>query len=183
VTTDPGSGLFDDGQSVFVSRRVSVSGELDDARASELATTLLALDASGDEHIELRLLSARGSLDASLTVIDVLDVLGVEVHGWVLGVVEGGPVGVFAATDVRHVSPHGMLRLHEPDISVAGNAFELERTLASHAARRTQFLETLARRIERPFAEVEAEWGRSEYVDANDAVTLGYAQHVGSRSG
>jgi ATP-dependent Clp protease protease subunit len=171
--TEPG---VDDVSSALLERRVVLaSGEVDAERASVLAATLLTLDATGDRRIELRLSSCRGPLDAALALIDVLDVLGVPVHAWALGTLEGGPVGVFASCEQRRIAAHGVLRLREPDVEVAGTASDLERALAAQGAQRRGFLAAVARRVGRPYAEVEAEWERGAFLEADDAVSLGYA--------
>lgn len=177
----------DDVRSALLERRVVlVSGELDAVAASELAATLLTLDATGDTRIELRMSSCHGPLDAALSVIDVIEVLGVPVHAVALGTIEGGPVGLLAACGPRRIAPHATLALREPDVEVAGTASDLERALAAQGARRTGFLEHLAHRVGRPLAELDAEWSRAAILEAHDAVTLGYADEVlsaGARRG
>lgn len=173
---------FDVHSSLLARRVIVVTGEIDAPRASELTATLLALDASGDEHIDLRLNSCRGSFDAALAVIDVLGVIGVPVHGWALGTLEGGPVGVFASTERRRIAPHAALQLREPDVDIVGSAIDVQRSLAAHAARRASFFEAVARRVGRQFAEIEAEWGRSAHLEASDALTLGYADVIDAGS-
>jgi ATP-dependent Clp protease, protease subunit len=166
-------------RSALLERRVVLlSGELDAAAASELAATLLTLDATGDSRIELRMSSSHGPIDAALSVVDVLDVLGVPVHAVALGSIEGGPVGVLASCGPRRVARHAVLRLREPDLEVAGTAKDLVRALAAQAAQRTGFLEHLAVRVGRPFAELDAEWSHGAVLEAPDAVTLGYADEV-----
>jgi ATP-dependent Clp protease protease subunit len=180
VSADPSSlERAPDPYDALLDRRVvTVTGEVDGARASDLAATLLTLDATGDEPVELRLSGCRGTIDAALSLVDVLDVLGVPVHALVLGTVEGGPVAVLCASSRRVVAPHATLRLRAPDVSVAGSARDVERALASEAQQRSRFYELLAARTGRPFAEVEAEWSLAPYVEAADAVTLGYADEV-----
>jgi ATP-dependent Clp protease, protease subunit len=174
----PARGI-DDVRSALLERRVVLlSGELDGGAASELAATLLTLDATGDTRIELRMSSSHGPLDAALSVIDVIDVLGVPVHAIALGTIEGGPVGVLAACRPRRIAPHAVLRLREPDVQVAGTANDLERALAAQGARRTGFLEHLADRVGRPFAELDAEWSHGAVLEARDTVTLGYADEI-----
>ncbi len=174
----PARGV-DDVRSALLERRVVlVSGELDTAAASELAATLLTLDATGDTRIELRISSSHGPLEAALSVIDVIDVLGVPVHAVALGTIEGGPVGVLASCGSRRIAPHAVLALREPDVQVAGTANDLERALAAQGARRACFLEHLARRVGRPLAELDAEWSHGAILEARDAVTIGYADEV-----
>jgi ATP-dependent Clp protease protease subunit len=173
-----GIGEWGDGDlgAVLLERRVVlVSGEVDAARCSALAATLMTLDATGDARIELRLSSCRGPLDTALALLDVLDVLGVPVHGSALGSVEGGPVGVLATCTQRRIAPHAVLRLRVPDVEVSGTAADLERALAAQGAQRSGFLAVVADRVGRPYAEVEAEWARAAVLEAADAVSLGYA--------
>ena len=151
-----------------------MSGELDHARASEIAATLMTLDALGDEHVELKIHSSSGSFETGLMLIDVIEVLGVPVHTLGMGMVGGGVVGVLAAGDGRALSPHARLHLREPDIDIAGRATDIERALAEEQARRDVFYRFLARRTQRPVSEIEAEWAGSRFLTAEDALTLGY---------
>ncbi|HLK46372.1 MAG TPA: ATP-dependent Clp protease proteolytic subunit, partial [Acidimicrobiales bacterium] len=147
-------------------------------RATAAAAALMTLDATGDDRIELRLLSCSGAIEHALAVIDVIDVLGVEVHTWGIGAVDGGPVGILATGAVRSVSPNARLRLHDGELSMSGSATDVQRTLADAAARRSGFLDRLAQATRRPIDEVDAEWSRGTYLVAADAVTLGYADAV-----
>jgi ATP-dependent Clp protease, protease subunit len=174
----PANGVLDARAALLERRIVLVSGELDALIASELGATLLTLDATGDTRIELRMSSSTGALDAALSIVDVIDVLGVPVHATALGTIEGGPVGVLASCGPRRIARHAVLRLREPDLLVAGTATELERALAARMTQRAGFLEQLAHRVGRPFAEVEAEWSHQSILEARDAVALGYVDEV-----
>jgi ATP-dependent Clp protease protease subunit len=164
------------GTMLLARRIVMMNGELDHTRASEIAATLMTLDALGDEHVELRINSSSGSMETGLVLIDVIEVLGVPVHTVGMGEIGGGVVGVLAAGAERALSPRARLHLREPDIEVAGRASDIERALAERAARRDVFLGFLARRTGRPVAEIDAEWTIGPYVSAEDARTLGYVR-------
>lgn len=166
------------GDRLFERRVVLVSGELDGAAVSDVAARLMTLDALGDERIELRVGTCRGTLEDALALLDVLDVLGVEVDTLGFGTLDGGPVGVFAAGSHRRIAAHARLCLREPEVSASGTARDLERSLAEHSARRAQFLSHLARRTQRPVAELEEEWARRQVLEAVDAVALRYADEV-----
>ncbi len=155
-----------------------VAGQLDQAQVSDVAATLMTLDALGDDHVELRFTSATGPVDASLVLIDVIEVLGVPVHTVGMGVLGGGVVGVLAAGTHRQLSRRARLHLREPDIEVTGRAVDIERALAEESARRDTFHHLLSRRTGRPVSEVEAQWAVGHFLAAEDAVTLGYADSV-----
>jgi ATP-dependent Clp protease protease subunit len=172
------SSLPDPAELLLERRVVTITGDLDGPGASDLAATLLTLDASGDDRIELRLSSCRGGIDAALTVVDVIDVLGVPVRATALGLVEAGPVAVLASCSIRVLAPHATLRLRPPDLAIAGAAGDVERALAAQTSQLSRFYEVLANRTRRPLAEIELEWSRGPYLEAADAVTLGYADEV-----
>ncbi len=179
MTEPSDAGASADLRSLLFDRRmVVVSGRLDVARSTEVAASLMTLDATGDDHVELRLLSCTASIEDALAIIDVIDVLGVPVHTYALGGVEGGSVGILAAGDRRMMSRHARLHLRDPDVTVSGRALDVERTLADADARRSAYLLRLARSTRRPLAELEAEWALGSYLTSADAVTLGYADEV-----
>lgn len=165
-------------RALFERRVVLVTGELDEAQASDVAAALMTLDALGDGRIELRVSGASGGIDAALMVIDVIGVLGVPVDTVGLGIVAGGPVAVLATGKRRLLSPHGRLRLGEPDTEIGGRATDLERALAAQAARREELLRHLASRTGHPVEEIAAAWSRGTNLGAEDAVALGYVDAV-----
>lgn len=175
-----GTGQFPDAVlgALLARRVVLVRGTLDDAKASEVAATLMTMDATGDDHIELRIGPAEGSVEAALAVTDVVEVLGVPVHTVGLGVLGGGAVALLASGSRRVLTRHARLHLREPDGSVAGSASEIERAVAEQAARRALFHELLARCTGRPTADIDLEWAAGRFLGAEDAVTLGYADAV-----
>lgn len=173
------TGIGDQLASALLARRILlVRGELDHAQASDLAAALMTLDATGDERVELRLTSTTASFDVALMLIDVISVLGVPVHVAALGLVSGGAVGVLATGAERSMSRHARLCLREPDRDVAGRAVEIERALAEQAARRDLFFRRLSERTRRSVTEIDSEWAGGRYLDAEDAVTLGYADRT-----
>jgi len=182
VPADPGPEgppLTEGVRAALLARRVvMVSGQLDQPQASEVAATLMTLDAIGDDHVELHITSATGPIEPGMVLIDVMEVLGVPVHTVGMGVVGGVVVGVLAAGTHRQLSRHARLNLREPDVEVSGRATEIERALAEHAARRETYYRLLARCTGRPVSEIEAEWVVGHFTAAEDAIALGYADKL-----
>lgn len=175
----PQGGFGDTLRSALLARRVVlVRGDLDAAEASDLAAALMTLDATGDRRIELRLTAASSDFEVALMLWDVVSVLGVPVHTTAVGLVSGGAVGVLACGAERSIARHARLHLQEPDTDVAGRAAEIERALAAQAARRDVFYRQLAARTGRSTEEIAAEWSSGRYLDAEDAVTLGYVDVI-----
>jgi len=74
---------------LLAQRIVLASGILDDEAAGRLSAQLLTLDAEGDQPIRLELQNLRAELPAALTVMGILEVLHVPVHGCVSGQITG----------------------------------------------------------------------------------------------
>lgn len=161
--------------SLFARRVVLVNGELTSDKASETAAALLTLDALGDEHIELRLQVPMASWEAAGVLIDVIDVVGVPVHTFGLGLVGGGAVGILAAGAHRAVSPHSRLHLRHPETSASGRPGDIARTIEAQTSLQAEFVRLLSERTGREMLEIEEEWGRGGYLDAPSAIALGYA--------
>lgn len=137
-----GAALWNDWAraSLLERRTVLLDGPLDDDVANRVATELMLLDADGDDPAALRIDSAGGSLAAALTVIDVVDLLGVPVHATCVGRADGP---AFAVAAHRVVAPHAVLRLGDETPGREGRA----RDVLEFAEQYTLQLEQLARRL------------------------------------
>ncbi|GAA3224218.1 ClpP family protease [Actinocorallia longicatena] len=114
-------------------RTLMVHGHLDGARATELSSRLMTLDALGGEPVKLHLRTPTADLDAAFAVIDTLDVITCHVHAVATGEVGGPALAVLAACTRREMTRHALLRLEEPRERFEGNAHDLaahERNLA-----------------------------------------------------
>jgi len=130
---------------LFGRRTVLLAGALDDATASRIAAELMTLDALGDDHIDLWVNCAGGTLDDALTVIDVIDLLAVPVHATCLGRADGPVVGVLAVADHRAAAPHAHLRFDAPSTAVSGRVGDVVTAAAALRRRRADFCTRVAR--------------------------------------
>jgi len=107
-------------QRLLEKRIVLASGMLDDEAAARLSAQLLTLDAEGDEPIRLELQNLRAELAAALTVMGILDVMRVRVHGCVSGEISGPALGVLASCADRTGYPNAAFTLAEPRLEFGG---------------------------------------------------------------
>jgi ATP-dependent Clp protease, protease subunit len=103
-------------------RIVLASGLLDDDVATRLSAHLLTLDAEGDEPIRLELQNLTAELPAALTVMGILEVMRVPVHGCVSGEISGPALGVLACCTRRTGYPNACFTLSEPRLEFGGTA-------------------------------------------------------------
>ncbi|WP_084962465.1 ClpP family protease [Thermoactinospora rubra] len=103
-------------------RIVLAYGELTEERVTAWCATILTLGATGRAPIKLHLSIPDGDLGPTLTMLDTLDSLTVEVDALVTGRLGGPPVALLAATTRRRSAPNAIFRLGEPRLTAAGTA-------------------------------------------------------------
>jgi ATP-dependent Clp protease, protease subunit len=128
---------------LLAKRIVLASGLLDDEVAARLSAQLLTLDAEGDKPIRLELQNLRAELSAALTVMGVLDVVGVAVHACVSGEINGPALGVLACCPRRSGYPNASFALTEPKLEIGGTVT----AISAREQQVTRMLDTLYYRL------------------------------------
>lgn len=169
-------------QALLDRRMVLVNGAVDHARSSVIVASLLALDALGDEPVEMRISAESDSLDVALAVIDTIDSLGVAVNGTVAGTVGGTMAGVLAVCRHRRIGALGHIHLREPRAEFTGVASELHRQASDMQERLEGFVRRIAEATGRPFEYVEADLRSGLHLDAAGAVAYGLVDEIVGRS-
>jgi len=123
VWLDPHAGWQDKLYEELLARRIVLAaGVLDDTAATRLSAQLLTLDAEGDKPVRLELQNLRAELSAALTVMGILDVMRVPVHGCVSGEIAGPALGLLASCVRRTGYPNATVTLAEPKVHLTGTA-------------------------------------------------------------
>jgi ATP-dependent Clp protease, protease subunit len=148
---------------LFDRRTLLLTGALDDLTAGTLAAQLMALDAAGDEPITLQVNGGGGTLTATATVMDTIDLLGVPVHATCLGRAEGPALFVLTVCHERSAGPSSRLRLDEPATETTGPAGQLADWAAMVKGQLDHVLDrvTAASRLDRPDLDEAVRRGRS----------------------
>ena len=165
-------------ESMFDRRVLFLSGDLDDRRAGDLAMALMALDAEGEEPITLRIDSSGGPLDASLPVMDTIDLLGVPVHATSSGRAEGSAIGVLAVCERRRASANARFRLGLPQDSFAGAATDAENWIRQHRDRLDRLVARLSEACGQPRERLHTDIESGRYLDAEEALRYGLIDEV-----
>src|SRR5580658_4265691 len=152
-------------------RIVLASGLLDDEAATRLSAQLLTLDADGHQPIRLELQTLRAELPAALTVMGILDVLRVPVHGCVSGEISGPALGVLASCAQRTGYPNATFTLAEPRLEFGGTVT----AITARQEQMTRMLDTLYFRL----AEVTGRETDEIREDARRRRSLTTAQAIG----
>ena len=168
---------------LFDKRIVVVRGRLDHDHATRLAAQILALDAAGNDPIEMHIDCPDAEIGATLLLMDTVDLAGSPVHAVAAGQVGGAAVGLLAAADRRLALPHCRFRLAEPQADLAGTADQV----VSGASQHLQMLEALIVRVAevtgQPRHRVENDLGEGVFLTADQAVDYGLVEAVRRRGG
>jgi ATP-dependent Clp protease protease subunit len=163
---------------MFDFRTVSITGALDDDCASRVAIELMTLDATGDDIVQMLIDSGEGTLDAALTLIDVIDLLGVPLHATCLGRAEGPALGVLAVASRRFATPHGRVRASEPTTTFTGRSQDVASWSAHRDEQLARYAERLAAATHRPVDELAAVLREGRYFDAEAARRFGFVDEI-----
>ena len=166
---------------LFEQRIVFLWGGLDDSGANDIAAQLMTLDATADTPIHLHVDCPGGTLTAALSLIDVVDLLGVELHATCIGQAAGPPLAVFAAAHHRRATPHARFRLQSPVVEFHGRAREVESFVAQHTMQLRSLTQRLATAVHLPPERVEADMDSGRFLNANEAVAYGLVDEVCAR--
>jgi ATP-dependent Clp protease, protease subunit len=161
---------------LLAKRIVMAAGILDDPEAARLSAQLLALDAEGDRPIRLELQNLRAELGAVITIMGILDVMLVPVHGCVSGELGGPGLGLLASCADRSAYPNATLTLSEPRAQLNGTS-----TLISAREQHLQrMLDTVYFRLAdvtgRPAEEIREDARQGRVLTAAQAVGYGLIQ-------
>jgi ATP-dependent Clp protease protease subunit len=167
-----------DATELFARRTVMVATELDDQTASRVAAELMTLDALGDDHIDLWVNCAGGTLEAALTVMDVIDLLAVPVHATCLGRADGPVVGVLTVADHRAAAPHSRLRFDAPRTTVSGRVGDVVAAADDLRRRRVDFCARIARATGQSPAWVDAALHDRRAFEPVEAVRAGLIDDI-----
>ena len=176
VPADPGGWPSRVYERLLERRIVIAHGLLVDESATRLCAQLLTLDAEGDQAIRLELHGLDSELPAALTMMGVLDVVGVPVHAYAGGQVSGPALGVLASCSHRRAYPNAVFVLTDPRLQISGSAAEI----AAHEQRLRIMLDALYFRLAdvtgREVDDIRDDARRCRHLSAGQAVSYGLAQ-------
>lgn len=159
-------------------RMVLVSGRLDIQAMTDAAAQLMLLDATGDEPIELRLLSEDGDLHPALALADTIDLLGVPLTVIATGVVGGVALAPYGAADRRLAHPRARFVFRDPQLCVDGRVESFANAVAGFQQQLGDFHTRLAAACGQPVTRVAEDMAAGLVLTADQALDYGLVQAV-----
>ena len=165
---------------LFEQRVVLLHGPLDDLSVTRVSAELMTLDAEGDDPVTLRVDSGEGGLAPALTLMDVVELMGVPVRALCLGQVGEGAVGVVAVCARRAALPNTRFALREPASGAPSpvHVRNVAQWAELRADERDRFCARVAAAARRPVDEVRDDLVRGRYLGAEDAASYGLIDEV-----
>jgi len=163
---------------LFARRIVRIMGRLDDDAAAKAAATLLVLDATGDQPIELYLNSPDGTLGATFVLIDTADTLRSSLRVLCLGQVGGPVVALVTAADHCAATTHARFRLGQPTTRFTGTPEEIAAQNRQQQDLLWKLYARLARRTGQPAEEIAEDTRRGRHLDAREALDYGLIDEI-----
>ena len=163
---------------LFEQRIVVLHGALDDAVATRVSAELMTLDADGDGPVTLRIDSADGSVALALTVMDVIELMGVPVRALCLGQVGGPAVGVLSVCAHRSSMPSTRFSLREPTTQMEARAREVEQWAQLRADEYRRFTERVAGAAGQPAESVAELFATGTFMSAQEALDFGLLDEI-----
>jgi ATP-dependent Clp protease protease subunit len=165
-------------QRLFEQRVVLLSGTLDDLTGTRAAAELMTLDAEGDAAVSLRIDCGEGSLSVALTLMDVIELLGVPVRALCMGQVGGPAAGVLAVCSHRAAMPSTRFLVREPRTQMEATAREVARWAELRADERQRFCERVALAVGKPAEVVAEDLSRGHFMSATEALAYGLIDEI-----
>lgn len=181
---ETGAGRGPDPLSDVVARRllaqrvVLLRGPLDDFSVTRVSAELMTLDAEGDEAVTLRVDCGEAALAPALTLMDVIELMGVPVRALCLGQVGGGAVGVVAVCSHRAALPSTRFSLTEPVTQLQAHVRDVAQWAELRAAERSRFCDRIGAAAGRDPATVERDLERGRFLGAEEALEYGILDEV-----
>jgi ATP-dependent Clp protease protease subunit len=163
---------------LFEQRVVLLTGPLDDLKAGRVAAELMTLDAEGDSAVTLRLDCAEGSLGTALTLMDVVELLGVPVRALCMGQVGGPAIGILALCSHRAAMPSTRFQLREPRTQMESSARHVAQWAELRTDERRRFCQRIGTAIGATPDQIEDDLTRGLFMDAEGAKAYGLIDEV-----
>jgi ATP-dependent Clp protease protease subunit len=170
-------------QRLFEQRVVLLHGPLNDATATRASAELMTLDAEGDAAVSLRIDSADGSVALALTLMDVIELLGVPVRALCMGQVGGPALGVLAVCSHRAAMPSTRFAWREPTTQMDIRARQVAQWAQLRVDERQRFTDRVAAAIGRPPSVVADSFGAGTFMSAAEALDFGLLDEISRPQG
>ncbi|MES1991800.1 MAG: ATP-dependent Clp protease proteolytic subunit [Pseudomonadota bacterium] len=161
--------------SLFKSRTILITGEVNDRLARGVTERLLAMAAENDDPITLVISSPGGHVESGDMIHDVAKFVKPRIRvlgtGWVASA--GALIFVTAAKEDRYCLPNTRFLLHEPRGGVGGSASEIDIQAKQVLIMRERLNRIFAAATGQTYDKIVADTHRDHWLNAEEAIAYG----------
>ena len=180
--TTPSGAYFHEelAKRLLASRRVMLTGAIDDALATTICSQLLVLEAESDAPIALYLNSPGGSVDAGFAIYDTMQTLACPVATVCSGLAASMAQFLLCAGTPgrRYAHRHSSILMHQPHGAVQGVATDIAIQAKQFAHARRTMAERLAHHTGQPLEQVMVDMDRDHWFTAAEAFDYGMIDEI-----
>lgn len=166
--------------SLFKSRTILITGEINDRMARGVTERLLAMAAEGDDPITLVISSPGGHVESGDMIHDVAKFVKPRIRvlgtGWVASA--GALIYVTAEKQDRYCLPNTRFLLHEPRGGVGGSASEIDIQAREVLKMRERLNRIFAKATGQTYEKIVADTHRDHWLNAEEAISYGVAGKI-----
>ena len=165
-------------------RVLYLSGEINEHTAQDINIEMVRLQREDPlQDITIIVDSYGGDLFAAFAIVDMMDMLTCDIKTICLGKAMSAGQFIFStgAKGKRFMSKHARLMLHNPIAGMEGSVPDIEVEIEELQRSRDAFIQHIADKSDNSFDMIKDLIQRNKYLDANEAVQLGFADGIVDR--
>jgi ATP-dependent Clp protease protease subunit len=162
------------------SRRVMLTGPIEDGTASAICSQLLVLEAESDAPVALYINSPGGSVDSGFAIYDTMQTLGCPVATVCVGLAASMAQFLLCAGTEgrRYAHRHCRILMHQPHGAVQGVAADIAIQAEQFAYMRRTMAERLAAHTGQPVERIVNDMDRDHWFTASEAFDYGMVDEI-----
>lgn len=166
--------------SLFKSRTILITGEVNDKLARSVTERLFAMAAENDDPITMVISSPGGHVESGDMIHDVAKFVKPRIRvlgtGWVASA--GALIYVTAAKEDRFCLPNTRFLLHEPRGGIGGSASEIDIQAKEVLKMRERLNRIFAEATGQTYEKIVADTHRDHWMNAEEAIAYGVAGKI-----
>ena len=165
-------------------RVLYLSGEINEHTAQDINIEMIRLQREDPlQDITIIVDSYGGDLFAAFAIVDMMDMLTCDIKTICMGKAMSAGQFIFStgAKGKRFISKHARLMLHNPIAGMEGSVPDIEVEIEELQRSRDAFIQHIADKSDNSFDMIKDLIQRNKYLDANEAVQLGFADGICNR--
>ncbi len=180
IVTSTGIMTSDIYSDEFSRRRIYLTGEINDASASDICAQINHLASQGKDDIYLIIKSVGGIVSDGLAILDTMNTCKCDICTVVMG--EAASMGAFLAASgtkgKRYIGENAEMMIHQPLGGASGQASDIERTAAHIVRVKKRLHSILARNTGQTYEQICIDCDRDHFLTAEESIEYGLVDHI-----